>query len=77
MNSKILITSLLLASAFYSNQSFAQLAETKKELLLDIKEETKRCVIQIISINNKDKDVTGPRQAGDRRDGGEERDHCR
>ena len=59
MNNKILITSLLLASAFYSNLSFAQLAEAKKELLLDIKEETKKCVIQFISINNKDKDVIG------------------
>ena len=56
---KFLITTLLVACAFYSNQSFAQLAEAKRELLLDIKEETRKCVIQLISTNNKDKDVIG------------------
>lgn len=50
MNKKILVSFLFFVGTLFSDVSMAGLADVKKELLLDIKEETVKCIIQSIGI---------------------------
>ncbi|HEX7674378.1 MAG TPA: hypothetical protein VF412_09410 [Bdellovibrio sp.] len=59
MKNKILAISLFLVPALYSGLAHAELADAKKELLLDIKEEATKCITQIVSANNAVEEVAG------------------
>lgn len=58
MKNKTLLTGLLATGVLYSAFAHAEMADAKKELLLDIKEEALKCITQQVSLTNQTEEVT-------------------